>query len=284
MRARPIPSFGIVVALIAVACGPIVPVPATPPVGSPLTAKGPLMAAFDESLARWQAAEIAHYAFTFTPSCFCPSSPSLIVVDGDAIRINGLPAGPAAPGSLAPLGVNGLFDLVRRAIQGDRVTVAYDPKTGVPLSMDSDPMANAIDDELSFTVTGWTTDPPDDAALAEVTKARRTWDGQGIHSYDWSIELDGTRYDIEVRGGTPTVRSGGKPVRDTLMGPWTVPDVFDQLVYAATTPQIELEATYDPSLGYPTRMSWHDSRPDATPSGTVRVLSFDASVPEPAPS
>ena len=72
----------------------------------------------------------------------------------------------------------GLFALVRGAVDGDQLKVTYDPATGVPLAMDSDPMENAYDDELSFRVTDWTLDPPDDALLGEVSARGRCGSGR----------------------------------------------------------------------------------------------------------
>ena len=84
--------------------------------------------------------------------------------------------------------------------------------------MDSDPIANAIDDELTFKVTGWTLDPPDDRVLGPITTARRLWDRQHLLTYTWSIQIacecfhESRRFDITVTDGDPTVRSGGKGI------------------------------------------------------------------------
>jgi hypothetical protein len=264
-----------IASVLLAACGPIAPTTSTTtPDGSPLTAKGPLMAEFDRHLAIWQAAGITRYAFRYTASCFCPSTASFVVRDGAEIRIDGVAVDGAAPPAGAPVGVEGLFDIVRRAVQGDRATIGYDETTGVPMGMESDPIANAIDDELSFQVTDWTLDPPDDRLLGDITRANRLWDSLGTFDYDWSIQDGGTRYDIEVRNGTPTVQRGGKAIDASNVSTPTVPALFDALIYAATTPSIHVAAEFDPTLGVPTRFTWSDSRPDANPSGETSVLSF----------
>ena len=232
------------------------------------------MAEFDRHLALWQGAGISRYAFRYAASCFCPAVSSFVVRDGAEIRIDGVAVGGTAPPVGAPIGVEGLFAIVRRAIHGDQATIGYDHATGVPLAMESDPIANAIDDELSFQVTDWTLDPPDDQVLGNITRAKRLWDSLGIHDYDWSIEDGGTRYDIAVRNGNPAVRRAGKAIDASNVPTPTVPALFDSLIYAATTPSIHVEAEFDPTLGYPTRFTWTDSRPDANPSGDTTLLSF----------
>src|SRR2546426_1498720 len=209
MRSRTTHGLAVTIALLAFGCGPIVATPIVP-VDSPLTPKQPLMAEFDENLAKWQAAGIKRYAFSFAPFCFCALGEHLVVGDGDEVRVDGVAVGAMAPPPGTPVGVDGLFDIVRRAIQGDRATITYDSPTGVPIAMDSDPIANAIDDELSFKVTGWTLDPPDDRVLGRITTGRRLWERQNVASYSWSFRIscdcvdDGRRFDVTVNDGEPT--------------------------------------------------------------------------------
>ena len=282
MRRRTIiGGLGSLIALVSIACGPLIPTPVAPPVGSPLTPKAPLMAEFDRNLATWQAAGIRTYAFTYTPSCFCPVGSHLVVSDHGAVRIDGAAVdGTRALPIGAPVGVDGLFEIVRRAINGDRAAIMYDATTGVPISMVSDPIANAVDDELSFAVTGWTLDPPDDRTLGQVTTARLAWDARSFLTYTWSIRFtsdcvyDGQRFDITVKNGEATVRSRGtKIATDNLEGvPTTVPALFDDAAEMAVTG--DLNVTLDREQGYPSRVEWHGNRPDAVRSVTIEVVSF----------
>ena len=277
MRGSTIAGLALILAATAAACGSLVPAPPLAPSGSPLTAKQSLMAEFDRNLAAWQASAITRYAFTFKPMCFCDTTPHLVVSDGGPIRIDGVPAD-QQPG--APAGVPGLFEFVRRAINGDRASITYDQSTGVPMAMTSDPIANAIDDEFSFTLSDWTLDPPDDRVLGSISRARRLWDGQNIRTYTWSTKLgcdcfyDGRRYDITVKDGDPTVRSDGKrvAVEDLVGVPVTVPAFFD----LATRWAVMGEATvaFDGERGYPTRAEVHDNRAEAVRSETITVESF----------
>ena len=275
MRFLTVRRVAVGIALVAAACGPLMPTPT----GSLPTPKQPLMAEFDRNLATWQASRITRYAFTFSPSCFCDTTPHLVVADGDAIRIDGV-----APNQRtgAPEGVPGLFEIVRRAIEGDRAAIGYDESTGVPTTMDSDPVANAVDDEFSFKVSEWTVDPPDDRVLGSISNARRLWDGQDLQTYAWSIRIacdcffDGRRYDITVKDGDPTVKSRGKPVAvEELDGvPLTIPAFFDLTRGWAVA--AETTVAFDGERGYPTRAEVHDPRSDAVKSETIVVESFAA--------
>jgi Family of unknown function (DUF6174) len=262
------------------------PLAVTPPipVGSPLSVKGPLLGDFDRNLARWRASGITRYAFTYTPSCFCPLVPHLVIGDGPSIRIDGVPVdGNASPPIGAPVGVDGLFAIVHRAILGDRATITYDEATGVPIAMDSDPIADAVDDELSFQVSGWTLDPPDDALLGRVTAARQVWAARRVASYALSIDItcectyDGRSFRVSVRDGdVASVRSAGKQVDPTQLQelPLTVDVLFDHAAWEAPNGRTAIE--FDRDLGYPTRIR---VGPDPSTPGqqeTIGVADFRA--------
>ncbi len=262
-------------ALLLAACSFPMPVP----VGSPFpVAKKPLMDEFDRNLTMWQAAGITSYAFTYKPMCFCDTTPRLVAVEDGAARIDGIAADQRFG---VPAGVPGLFEIVRRAINGDSVTVRYDETTGVPMAMTSDPIKNAIDDELSFAVDGWTLHPPDDSVLGELTRANRTWEAKAVNNYDWSIAFtcdcfyDGRRYDLAVRDGRePTVRSKGKAVPEAHLQeiPLTIPALFAFAIEWSRLGQVDVEI--DPTHGYPSRVSVEDNRPEAVQHETIEAVAF----------
>ncbi len=263
-------------AIFAVACGPLT----ISPVVSQPNPKQLLIAEFEKNLATWQGSGITHYAFTYQPSCFCLTDPHLVVNDGTEIRIDGAAAAGTVSPVGAPVGVDGLFEIVRRAIKGDQASIGYDPKTGVPVSMRSDPMLNAVDDELSFEVTDWTLDPPNDDVLGDITRARSAWNGHGLRSYSWTIRIDcdctdkNRRFDITVKDGDVSVRSGGNRIStDNLEGvPLTVPALFDVAAHAATTAHVRAE--FDASLGFPTLVEIRDDRPEAVTSERIEIVAF----------
>jgi hypothetical protein len=277
MRGSTIAGLAMVVAAITAACGSSTPAPTSNPIGSPLTAKKQLMADFDRNLALWQASGITRYGFTFTPSCFCNTTPHLVVADDDAIRIDG-----AEPNQQtnAPAGVPGLFEMARRAINGDHATIWYDGATGVPISLKSDPISNAVDDEYAFQVTRWTLEPVDDHVLRSVSTARRLWDRQGLQTYAWSMTIvctcfhDGRRYDITVKDNDPIVRFNGKQVDliDLDGVPTMVPAFFDLITEWAVAGATD--ATFDDARGYPTRVQIHAANLAGIGPETITVVSF----------
>jgi hypothetical protein len=236
----------------------------------------------DQNVATWAAAGITRYSFTYQPSCFCFNAPHLIVADGGAVRIDGVAVDPSQPlHDWTPAGVPGLFALVRQAAEGDEVKVTYDPVTGVPVSMESDPMANAYDDELSFTVAGWTLDPPDDTLLGKVTAARTIWDRQQLARYTMTIRITCVgcaehlrTYEIAVHDGNPVVSSDGRRIDpDDLEGiPVRVEALFESATFVATMPGTTID--FDPLRGYPTRITTSPDPTGEATSGTTEVLRF----------
>lgn len=242
-----------------------------------------LVRELDQNVERWAAAGITRYAFTYTPSCFCASRTHLVIVEGDVVRIDGAKVDPTEPlHDFTPVGVPGLFAIVRQAINGDRTKVTYDPATGVPVAMESDPMENAIDDELSFTLNDWTLDPPDDTVLGKVSAARDVWDQRQFVRYTMTIRIDctcvydGRSFTTTDRGGDLVVMSDGQRIDpDTLDGvPLRVESLFDFAMLQATNGRTSIE--FDPQLGYPRRIV---VGPDPTVAGqdeTIEVLRFTA--------
>lgn len=242
--------------------------------------KQALLDELDRNLATWQASGITRYAFRYEPFCFCDTTPHLVVGDDGVVRIDGLVAEDAAALGGTPFGVEGLFAIVRRAIDGDQVSTTYDPVTGVPISMESDPITNAIDDELSFKVTNWTLDAPDDRLLGLVTTARQRWVRQQIGAYSMSISIscdcvyDGRRFDVAVRDGEVTATSRGKrlDVNDLEGVPLTIEALFDLAATWATVHQSS--AVFDDRLGYPTHVAVDPRPPIPGQAETIDVVAF----------
>lgn len=106
----------------------------------------------------WQEQELDSYRFTLTVGCFCPAllGVEVVVRDGEVVRLDDKPYDPATtvPGfdGLAPT-IDHLFVVLGDDLtKADEVTVRYDDETGVPVTIDVDHMANAIDDEIGYAV------------------------------------------------------------------------------------------------------------------------------------
>jgi len=109
--------------------------------------------------ALWDALEIKSYDFVFQKSCFCgavgPNPVKLSVRDGvvSAAAPVGSFIGTMPPLSTYPT-VDSLFAILDRAEKNtpDGVTVDFDPTYHYPTKISVDPIKNAVDDEVVYSV------------------------------------------------------------------------------------------------------------------------------------
>lgn len=120
-----------------------------------------LLAELEQARARWESARPTSYVFAVERLCFCgleSRGPARVRVQGDIVieRVY-VDTGAPVPASFADSfpTVNGLFDLLRSAIEGGahEVRVTYDPVLGVPEDFWIDYLEYAIDEELGIRVT-----------------------------------------------------------------------------------------------------------------------------------
>ena len=155
----------------------------------------------DEARAKWRAAGISDYAYTFRDACFCPPPRTQEVVVRGGIAEQGRT-------------VEQLFDLVQREIDRPAadLSVTYDA-IGVPVQMSVDRYAYVVDDEYAFRVENFRTigppppppPPPPGTELSPLEMARAAWKASGIR-----------RHRLVV-----TRRCGGR--RAHVRRDWTVP-------------------------------------------------------------
>ena len=110
----------------------------------------------------WEQNKPLNYQYVVEVSCFCPEDYTRPVVvqvqNGFYFNAEGS-GGPVSDSYIAQFGsVEALFAIIEKAYKdrADEVLVEYDPTYGVPLRFSLDPIKNAIDDELSVTVTDFT--------------------------------------------------------------------------------------------------------------------------------
>jgi hypothetical protein len=120
-----------------------------------------LSACTHASRATWDTADIASYTITTTVSCFCPELDgpvTVTVVDGKATTATRdgkeIPVNDPTLRGL-PLTVEDLFAYIDDSAKADDVSVTYDPHLGYPTSIAVDWRKNAIDDEVTITVTNF---------------------------------------------------------------------------------------------------------------------------------
>jgi hypothetical protein len=139
----------------------------------PGIANGTAQRQLDAARQRWQAAHIRDYHYTVERVCFCVPSfrgPATIVVRNDAPL-----APPASFDDVAT--VPRLHAIVQQAINDrvERLNVTYDTR-GVPLTISIDRSSMIADDEITYSVTGFTVDRPRYAAKGDI-RLRLRWEG-----------------------------------------------------------------------------------------------------------
>jgi len=121
---------------------------------------------YNQNLAKWQEAGIAHYKYDLVIGCFCPfyeDMPLTIEVkNGEAVSItrgDGTSIDPSDPnyqfyGSYTT--IDRLFEQLKSEMaDADEVIVTYDPQYGFPVDVSIDVIKLAMDDELSLSVTNF---------------------------------------------------------------------------------------------------------------------------------
>jgi hypothetical protein len=131
-----------------------------------LAACGGASTEYGKNLSKWNDANINHYRYELSVSCFCPFAEinplSVEVRDGqivsmmDATGVEVLDTDPAYA-SFAPYAtVNGLFDWVKPTLEeADKIEVVYDSMYGFPTSIAVDYITEAVDDEIWISVSNF---------------------------------------------------------------------------------------------------------------------------------
>ena len=135
--------------------------PTTTPSATPVGAIDTL----DEARAAWASSGINNYDFTISRQCFCTEE----YIGPFAVRVrNGVSTVTrSSDGSevdplvlnLLPLSAEELFQFAEERQEQASFRVTYDQATGLPLSVWSDPIPEAADDELGVLVSGFTAAP-----------------------------------------------------------------------------------------------------------------------------
>ena len=121
--------------------------------------------ALDEARAAWASSGINNYDFTITRQCFCMeeyAGPFTVRVRSGASTVTYSSDGSAVdPDVLRQLPVNAeeLFQFAEDRQDQASFRVGFDQATGLPLSVWSDPIPEAADDELGVLVSGFTAAP-----------------------------------------------------------------------------------------------------------------------------
>ncbi len=100
------------------------------------------------------------YRYTLEVDCFCPWGRFDVVVrNGEVVQSRRVGSGGFGGSGVPPGGltIDGLFTVVSQARgsspPADNVTVSYDERYGYPQRISIDQFVDAVDDEISYTVS-----------------------------------------------------------------------------------------------------------------------------------
>ena len=145
------------VTLALAACANPKTTPSTTPVGAIDT--------LDEARAAWASSGINNYDFTITRQCFCLETwigPFAVRVRDGVSTVTRLSDGSEVEPMILeqlPLSAEELFQFAEERQDQASFRVTYDQATGLPLSVWSDPIPEAADDELGIEVSGFIATP-----------------------------------------------------------------------------------------------------------------------------
>lgn len=145
------------VTLALAACANPKTTPSTTPVGAIDT--------LDEARAAWASSGINNYDFTITRQCFCLETwigPFAVRVRDGVSTVTRLSDGSEVEPMILeqlPLSAEELFQFAEERQEQASFRVTYDQATGLPLSVWSDPIPEAADDELGIEVSGFIATP-----------------------------------------------------------------------------------------------------------------------------
>ena len=121
--------------------------------------------ALEEARAAWASSGINNYDFTITRQCFCTEEyvgpftvrvrdgVSTVTRSSDGSEVDPLVL------NLLPLSAEELFRFAEERQDQASFRITFDQATGLPLSVWSDPIPEAADDELGVLVSGFTAAP-----------------------------------------------------------------------------------------------------------------------------
>ena len=152
-------------ALVLAACTSPTTTPQPSPSVTPSGTPSGEIDALDEARAVWAASGIGDYDFTITRQCFCLETwvgPFAVRVRDGVSTVTRLSDGSEVEPMILeqlPLSAEELFAFAEERQEQASFRVTYDQATGLPLSIWSDPIPEAADDELGVEVRDFTVAP-----------------------------------------------------------------------------------------------------------------------------
>ena len=151
--------------LVLAACTSPTTTPQPSPSATPSGTPSGEIDALDEARAVWAASGIGDYDFTITRQCFCLETwvgPFAVRVRDGVSTVTRLSDGSEVEPMILeqlPLSAEELFAFAEERQEQASFRITYDQATGLPLSIWSDPIPEAADDELGIEVSGFIATP-----------------------------------------------------------------------------------------------------------------------------
>jgi hypothetical protein len=151
--------------LVLAACASPTTTPQPSPSATPSGTPSGEIDALDEARAVWAASGIGDYDFTITRQCFCLETwvgPFAVRVRDGVSTVTRLSDGSEVEPMILeqlPLSAEELFLFAEERQDQASFRITYDQATGLPLSIWSDPIPEAADDELGIEVSGFIATP-----------------------------------------------------------------------------------------------------------------------------
>jgi hypothetical protein len=151
--------------LVLAACASPTTTPQPSPSATPSGTPSGEIDALNEARAVWAASGIGDYDFTITRQCFCLETwvgPFAVRVRDGVSTVTRLSDGSEVEPMILeqlPLSAEELFLFAEERQDQASFRITYDQATGLPLSIWSDPIPEAADDELGVEVSGFTATP-----------------------------------------------------------------------------------------------------------------------------
>jgi len=114
---------------------------------------------YERARAQWDRAHVVTYEMTLNVSCFCAIVGPMVVSvrDGAVVSAHRVSDGAAVDIRYVPT-VDDIFDRIRDALKAKHgnIVLEFNDSLGYPARASLDPIVNAVDDEVDYTISSLT--------------------------------------------------------------------------------------------------------------------------------
>lgn len=251
----------------------------------PNTAASPGSTEFETNRAKWDAAGIRSYSFTFSQgSNFLSRDVHVTVTEGKVTRAVHVPPGDAGLRRLTPT-VDDVWEILEDDLAGsnDTVDVKYHPTYGFPEVVRIDPDRETIDEGRRYRIHEFEVDASDPQSVAgSFAAARRQWDSAAIDSYSFTFTKGGM---LEPQPTRVTVKNNKviavapiPPAESFMFEPerLTIDDIWQRLADALAREPHHAEFMYNATYGFPERSFLNPERTTMDDEVSITIEDFES--------